>query len=177
MRPGLVEVEHIHVKHTMELLLLQDEQMIEALAPYTAQKPFTHGIHSRSVTRYCENLDVTCLRNPCEDHPELAIMITDEVLRPHTIGGGLPQLLCGPRVGRTSCDADMHHFARVQFDDEERKKRTEEQISDWQEITGPDLLSMGVEEGFPVLSSWPGSARLSHVFLDRACADAQTQLE
>jgi hypothetical protein len=91
MRPGLVEVEHIRVKHTMELLLMQDEQMIEAFTLDTAQKPFTHGIRSRSVIRDGEHLDVTCLREPCEAHPELAIMITDEVLRSLAIGGGLPQ--------------------------------------------------------------------------------------
>jgi hypothetical protein len=123
MRPGSVEVEHIRVKHTMELLLMQDKQMIEALAPDTAQKPFTHAIRSRSVIWYCENLDVTCLREPCVAYPELAIMITDEVLRSLAIGGSLSQLLCGPGVGRTSCDADMDHFARVQFDDEERKQK------------------------------------------------------
>ncbi len=44
-------------------------------------------------------------------------------------------------------------------------------------VAGPDLFGMSVEEGVPVLSPWPGRAHLSHVFLDRAFADAQTQLE
>jgi hypothetical protein len=64
------------------LLLLQDEQMIEAFTPHASQKALTDGIRSRSVIWYCENLDVTHFRNPCEAHPKLAIMITDEVLRP-----------------------------------------------------------------------------------------------
>ena len=89
---------------------MQDEQMIEALAPSTAQKPFTNGIRSRSVIRYCENLDVTCLRNPCEAHPKLAIMITDEVLRSLAIGGSLPELVCGPRIGWTSCDTSAGYI-------------------------------------------------------------------
>ena len=91
MRSSLVEILDIGVKHTMELLLMQDKQMIEALALYTAQKPFTHGIRSRSVIWYGENLDVTCLREPCEACPKLAIVITDEILRPLAIGGSLPQ--------------------------------------------------------------------------------------
>ncbi len=33
MRAGLVEVVYIRMKHTVELLLMQDEQMIEALTP------------------------------------------------------------------------------------------------------------------------------------------------
>lgn len=91
MRPGMVEVEDIRVEYPLKLLLMQDEQMVEAFTPHTPKKTFTDGIGSRSVIRYCENLDVTCLGNPCEAHPELAIMIPDEILRPLSKGGGLPQ--------------------------------------------------------------------------------------
>jgi len=44
MRPGSVEVLDIGTKNTLQLLLLQDEQVIETLAPHTAQKAFTDGI-------------------------------------------------------------------------------------------------------------------------------------
>jgi hypothetical protein len=87
--------------------------MIEALAPYTAQKPFTDGIRSWCVIRWCENLDVTRLRNLCEAHPKFTIVITDEVLRPHAKGGGFPKLLGGPSVGGRSRDTEMDHSARV----------------------------------------------------------------
>ena len=75
---------------------MQDEQMIEALTPYTAEEPLTDGIRARGVIRSFKNLDVTRLSNPSEAHTKLAIVITDEVLRPHTKGGGFPQLLRGP---------------------------------------------------------------------------------
>ena len=90
MRPGSVEVVHIRVEHAVELLLMQDQEMIEALTPYTAEESLTDGIRARGVIRSFENLDVTRLRNPSEAHPKLAIVITDEVLRPHTKGGGFP---------------------------------------------------------------------------------------
>ena len=98
---------------------MQDEQMIEALTPYTAEESLTDAIRARGVIRSFENLDVTSLRNPSEANSKLAIVITDEVLGSHTKGGGFPKLLCGPSVGGTSCDADMDHFARVQFNNEE----------------------------------------------------------
>ena len=137
MRPGSVEVLHIGIDHPVEVLLMQDEQMIEAFTPHASEKSFTDGVGSWSVIRYGEHLDVTRLRNTGEVHPELAIMITDEIFRPLSIGGGSPQLLCGPRVGRMSCDADVDHLARVLFDDEESEERMEQQVSDWQEIAGP----------------------------------------
>jgi hypothetical protein len=40
MRPGMVEVEHIRVKDALELLLMQEEQVIEAFTTHTSQKAF-----------------------------------------------------------------------------------------------------------------------------------------
>jgi actin-like ATPase involved in cell morphogenesis len=91
MRPGSVEVVQIRVEHAVELLLMQDEQMIEALTPDTAEEPLTNGIRARGIIRSCKNLDVTRLRHPSEAHPKLVVIITDEVLRSLAIGGGLPQ--------------------------------------------------------------------------------------
>ena len=98
MRPGSVEVVHIRVEHAVELLLMQDEQMIEALTPYSAEEALTYGIRARGVRRSFKNLDVTRLHNPSEAHPKLAIVIRDEVLRPHTKGGGFPKRFGSPSV-------------------------------------------------------------------------------
>src|SRR5215831_13846454 len=102
MRSCLVEVVHIHLEHAVELLLMQDEKMIETLTPYTAKEPLTDGIRAWGVIRSFKNLNVTRLRNPSEAHPKLAVVITNEVLRPHTKGGGDPSLLSSPCVGGTS---------------------------------------------------------------------------
>jgi len=88
VRPGSVEGVHIRAQHPVKLLLMEDEQMIEALTSYTSQEPFTDGIRSRGVIRSFENLNITRLSKPREAHSKLAIVITDEVLRSHAIGGG-----------------------------------------------------------------------------------------
>lgn len=49
MRSGLIEVLNIGSQDTLQLLLLQDEQVIETLAPHTPQKAFTDGIGSWRV--------------------------------------------------------------------------------------------------------------------------------
>jgi hypothetical protein len=144
MRSCLVEVGYIGIEDAVELLLMQDEQMIEALTSDTAEESLTDGIGSRGVIRSFENLNVTCLGNPSEGHPKLAIIITDEVPRTRAIGGGLPKLLRRPSVGGRLCHADMDHLAGVQFDDEEGEQRVEEEIGDRQEVARPDLLGMGV---------------------------------
>ena len=111
MRPSVVEVLDIGVKYPLELLLIQDEQVIETLASHTSEKTFTDGIRLRNVIRCFEHLDSTRIRNPLEAEPKRAIIITDEILRIFAIGGGFLKLLCGPGIGRISCDADMDHSA------------------------------------------------------------------
>src|ERR1700730_1795384 len=110
MRPGLVEVLGIGVEYSVELLLLEDEQMIEALAAHTPKKAFTDGIRSRGVIGCFENLDAARCCNTGEVHPKLAIVILKKVVRPLAIGGGFSQLLRDPGVVRRSCDAHMDHF-------------------------------------------------------------------
>ena len=90
MRSCLVKVGDIRIEDALELLLMEDEQMVEALTPDTAQEAFTDGIGTWSVIRDCEHLNVTRLRNAREGHPELGIIILDEILRPHTKGSGFP---------------------------------------------------------------------------------------
>ena len=97
MRPGSVEVAYISVEYPLKVHLMQDEQVIETLASHPAQKAFTDGIRLWGVIRYCENLDATRLRNPCKVHPKLAIVITDEILRSLSIGGGFPKRYVRPK--------------------------------------------------------------------------------
>jgi len=139
-----IEVLGIGVEHPVKLLLMEDEQMIETLAPHTPKKAFTDSIRSRCLIRCFEYLDPTRVRNPCEAHPKLAIVIPKKVFRPLSPRRGFPKLLCGPSVGGISRDADMDHSARLQFDNEKGEERTEEKVGDWEKVAGPDLLSMSV---------------------------------
>jgi hypothetical protein len=86
----LVEVRHIGIEDAVELLLMEDEQMIEALTPHTTQEPLTDGIGAWGVIGGFENLDATRLGNPREGHPKLAFIIKDEVLRSDTKSGCFP---------------------------------------------------------------------------------------
>lgn len=160
MWAGLVEVMNIRVEYALELLLIEDEQMIETLASHTPKKAFTDSIRSRCLIGCFENLDLTRVRNPCEAYPKLAIVIPKKVFRPLSPRRGFPKLLCGPSIGGISCDADMDHSARLQFDNEKGEKRTDEEVGDWEKVAGPDLFSMIAQEDPPVLTPWLGRTHL-----------------
>ncbi len=119
MWPRLIEVLDISTQDTLQLLLLEDEQVIQTLASHTAQKAFTDGIGSRGVIRRFENLDTAGCGHARETGSKLAITITDEIPRSLSKGSRFPQLLCCPGIGRRASDAHMDDSPRVQIDDEE----------------------------------------------------------
>ncbi len=71
-----------------------------------------------------------------------------------------------PGIGGRAGHIDMDDLPRLQFDDEESKERTEEEIRHLQEITGPDLCCMIAQERFPGLSRGECWANLLRIFLD-----------
>ena len=62
------------------------------------------------------------------------------------LGDWLTQLLGHPRVGGVARDADMHHPARAQRDDEEAVERAEEQVGDREEVARPDVVRVVAQE-------------------------------
>ena len=107
----LVEVGNIHIEHALEMLLLKDQQVVQAFLPHTSQEALADGIGSRSVIRGLEQLDATGRRHPVETGSKLAVVITNQILGCLPIRGGLAQLLCHPGIGWRSCHADMDHLA------------------------------------------------------------------
>jgi hypothetical protein len=87
----LIEVDHIRIEHALELLLLQDQQMVQAFLSHTPQKAFADRVGSWGLNRRCEDLDRARFRYPSEARPELAIVITNQVLRCEPIRGGVSQ--------------------------------------------------------------------------------------
>ena len=177
MRSCLVEVGHIRLEDAVQLPLMQDQQVIEAFLPHTPQEALTDGIGSRCMNRRFEQLDATGRRHASEARPKFGIVIMYQILGCVPIGGGFPELLRHPGISRRSSDAYVDHLARMQFDDEEGKEGSKEQIGDLQEVTRPDLCDVGVHKGCPPLTSWLLCANVSHIFLDRALADMKAQLQ
>jgi hypothetical protein len=90
MRPGSVEVLDIGTQDTMQLLLLQDEHVIEALATHAAQKAFTDRIGPWCVVGRFQDLDAAGCGHARETGAKLVITISDELLRPLSISCRLP---------------------------------------------------------------------------------------
>lgn len=161
----------------MELLLMDDQHVVQALSSRTPQKAFTDRIRSRRMIRRFEDLDAARCCNTSETGSKLAIIITNEILRHLSKRSCLSQLLCNPSVGRRARHTDKDHFPRFQLDDEERKKRTKEQVSHLEEVTGPNLSPMIAQKRPPALPHWARQTHAPHVLLDCPFADVHIQLQ
>ena len=121
MGPGSVEVLHIGIQDSLELLFLKNQQMVQAFLPDTPQEALADRISSWRVMRRCEKLDTTCRGNSSKARPKFVIVIMYQILWRLSIGGGFSQLLCHPGIGRRACHADLDHLPWLQLDNEERE--------------------------------------------------------
>ena len=172
-----VEVPHIVIEHALELLLAEDEEMVQAFLSDTPQEAFADGIGSWGMNRRGEYLNGTCGRHASKAWPKFVVVISYQILGCMPIRGGFSKLLGHPGIGRRARDAHMDHPSRSQFDEEEGKERSKEQIGDLQEVAGPDLVGVCAQKGRPPLASWLLGANSSHVLLDRALTHVKAQLQ
>jgi hypothetical protein len=86
MRSCLVEVGDIGIEHSLQLLLLQDEQVVQAFFSDAPQEPFTHGIRSWGMNRRFKQLDAAGFRHPNKARPKFAIVISNQILGRLPIG-------------------------------------------------------------------------------------------
>ncbi len=110
MRPCLVKVHHIRLKDTLKLLLLQDQQMVQAFLSDAPQEALADGIGLWGMNRRFEDLDRARFRYPSKARPELAIVITNQVLRCEPIRGRFSQLLGHPGIRRRSGHAHVDNL-------------------------------------------------------------------
>jgi hypothetical protein len=156
MRSGLAEVHHVGFEKAVKVLLMEDQEMIQAFSSHAPQKAFAHGICLRRPIGRAKDFDVTCRGHVCKTLPEFAVIIPDQIFWRISIGSCFSQLLRNPGIGRRSGHIHVNHLPRLQLDKEEGEKWTKEEIGHLQKITEPHprhLCCMIAEKRFPVLST------------------------
>jgi hypothetical protein len=177
MRSCLVEVGHIGIEHALELLLLNNQQMIQAFLSDAPQEALTDRIGSGRMNRRFQDLDAAGCGHTSEARPKFGIVIPNQVLWRLSIRGGFSQLLRHPGIGRRARYAHMDHLACLELDEEEGKEWSKEQVSHLQEVACPDLRGVVAKKGRPLLSSWLVGANRPHVLLDSALAHPYAQFQ
>jgi len=177
MRSVVVEVAHVLAEDVPQLGLAQDQEVIETLAPHTAEEALTGGVPARRPVCRPQCRDAGRRRDTGERLTVLAIVVAKQI--PGAVGArrGLAPLLGDPGIGRVPRHADVDHAARAARDDEAGEDRAEEAVGDGQEVAGPDRVSVVAQERRPGLPRTSRRAGVAPVPLDGRRGDADTDLE
>ena len=99
--------------------------------------------------RRVDDVQATRLGRGVKAWPVLGIVVTDQMLDLFTQRRGLAQLLSHPGIGRVARGVNMHHAPRTQMEHHKGMDRLEEQGDNGHEVTDPDVLAVGLQEGGP----------------------------
>ncbi len=66
MGSGLIEVHGIRHEKPGKVLLVENEEVIQAFSPYAPQKTFAHSICSWRLVGRPKHLNATCSRHACK---------------------------------------------------------------------------------------------------------------
>src|ERR1017187_2247314 len=172
----LVEVLLVLGDEPTKMLVIKDDHMVEDLAPCAADKSFSHGVHVRGPHRARDHPDPHALRYTVKRRSELSVAISQQDLRCFSVHCCVSQLLGCPLLGRVSAGCCVDNLARAEMHDEERIHLSEEDVIRLDEMAGPRGIRVVRQEGRPALPSMI-RPKAPHVFLDRALADLDAELE
>jgi hypothetical protein len=178
MRSCSVEVPHILIEHALELLLVEDQEMVQAFLSHTPQEAFADRIGLWRVIGRFENLNRTRFSHASKARPKFAIVIANQILRYLSIRSSFSERYAQPKdrseiVSRlrgspfVTCSSMMKNAKRG------RKKRS----VTGKRVASPDIRGVIVHKGCPLLASWLGSANSPHVLLNSSLADTNTKFQ
>jgi hypothetical protein len=114
MRSRVVEVRAVLAQGAAQLALVQDQEVIEALASDAPQEALARGVRARCPDGRAQHRDPTARRDAGERGPVLAVVVADEGARGAAEGRRLAQLLRYPGVRRVPRDANMDDPTRAE---------------------------------------------------------------
>lgn len=112
-----------------------------------------------------------------EPNTEFPVIITDEKMRRCVIRRCLPKLLGCPFIRRMPCYCEVCDFAGSELYEYQHKYRAKENVIGVEEIAGPGVMRMIVNEGLPGLTCFPRTTYQIDVFLNGGSGDTDTQLQ
>src|SRR4051812_28637465 len=128
-----IEIASIFGKGCAQVMLVQHDHMIEALAAYASKEALAGGIHVGSAHRRLDNAGPDRFRGSVEVGAELVVAIVKKEPRTLAERRRIAKLLSRPGLRWHSRCSDMRDALGVNIDDEESEDGTEPDIVGLQE--------------------------------------------
>jgi hypothetical protein len=159
-----------------QVRLVENDHVVQALAPEGSDQPFGDRVRARRPDRRQERLDAEASR-PRHESPAV-----DGIPVPHEVPGcpsprrRLDQLAPDPRGGRAGGHVQVDELAPGVADEDEHVQRPERQGLDGQQVHAPDVRPVVAEEGPPTLARRAGWSPAA-VALDGGLADGDPEFQ
>ena len=137
MGPRLVVVGEVALQDTSQVLLVEDDDVIEALAPDASDHSFAERILPRTSCGGENFLDPESLDRARELAPVDAVAVAQKVswaMFGFAEGDRLFDLKGGPVCRRRLCDIEVKHSSPVVGKDDEREQDAEGRGGDFEEV-------------------------------------------
>ena len=176
MRPLRVVVGDELAQNRVQVLLIQDDDVIEALAPHGADDSLGDGVRARGPDRREQG------RGPERPGACGKVRAVGAVTVPDKLAGGpaprrrLDELTPDPGGGRVRGDVDMDQLTPVVGDEHQNVEGSKRQGGHGEQVGGPDLGPVVGEEGTPRLARW-ADGPMPAMAANRAIADRSAELE
>ena len=174
--PRRVEVGGVLAQHAPQTGLAEDQHMVQALAADAAEEPLAGRVLSWRAVGHTQDGDAARLGHARVSLPVFTVAVADEGARALVERGSLAQLLGDPGVGRVARRADMDDPPGSERDDEAGAQRAEEKVGDREEVAGPGVGGVVLQEGGLRLPARARGVGAAQVRLDGALGHAQAQL-
>lgn len=164
-------------KGSAQVFLSQDQHMVHAFEANTAQEPLADCVAVGRRRRRSDDGRSTAGGHRIEYAAELVVVVSNQESRAIIERHRFTKLFCSPLVRRVPRHVEMHDRAVLETNDKEGEDRPEGEVVELEEIAGPDVLTMILDEAAPRLAATTAGPEGPYVFLDGSFADAKPKLE
>src|SRR5262249_34351441 len=166
MRAPVVEIADILGQDPLQMALIEDEHVIQAVASHEPDPALWYGVGS-GRSEWCANLGNTNIAHPtieCGTITAVAVM-NEKSWRLAIPGTAFDNLLSRPRGGGIRRHVHVENLPAGVIDHEEHVQRSERDRSDAEEVARPDLRAVLPQEQ-PPAARWPATMGSLHVLGD-----------
>ena len=168
-------IVEVWAKNAPQMPLVEDDRMVQAFAPHTADQAFHIRILPRAPWRRDDLFHAHRRHGRAERLPVCAVPVADQVPRRRAPRECLSDLLCDPRHRRVRRDSEMHDLAALVVEHDEPEQEVERGRGDHEEIDRRRAIGVICKECPPRLR-WRRWVT-DHVFRDGGLGDGKAKLQ
>ena len=166
MRSRRVEMVAILPERAPQMIVVQDQNMVQAVSPNAAKEALANCIAVRRSRGRLDDDRAATRRHCIKRGAKLGVVIPNQEPRAVLEWHRFAELLCGPLVRWVAGDVEMDDLTVIESNQEQCKYGSESEVVELKKIAGPSLLRVVLKKGAPRLPMGVAGPDAARVLLD-----------